>query len=32
MTRAMDELEITVSGDGPIGAALREAERLQRVG
>ncbi len=31
MTRAMDELEITVSGDGPIGAALREAERLQRV-
>lgn len=32
MTRAMDELEITMSGDGPIGAALREAERLQRVG
>lgn len=32
MTRAMDELEITVSGDGAIGAALREAERLQRVG
>ena len=29
MTRAMDELEITISGDGPIGAALREAERLQ---
>ena len=32
MTRAMDELEITMSGDGEIGAALREAERLQRVG
>ena len=32
MTRAMDELEITMSGDGRIGAALREAERLQRVG
>lgn len=32
MTRAMDTLEITMSGDGPIGAALREAERLQRVG
>ena len=32
MTRAMDELEITVSGDGPIGAALLEAERLQRGG
>ena len=32
MTRAMDELEITMSGDGEIGAALREAERLPRVG
>ena len=32
MTRAMDELEITMSGDGEIGAALRIAERLQRVG
>lgn len=32
MTRAMDELEITVSGRGRIGAALRVAERLQRVG
>ena len=32
MTRAMDELEITMSGDGEIGTALREAERLQRVG
>ena len=32
MTRAMDQLEITVSGRGAIGAALREAERLQRVG
>ena len=32
MTRAMDALEITMSGDGPVGAALREAERLQRVG
>ena len=32
MTRAMDELEITMSGDGEIGAALREAERLQRLG
>ena len=32
MTRAMDELEITMSGDGEIGRALREAERLQRVG
>ena len=32
MTRAMDELEITMSGDGPIGAALRQAERLRRVG
>ena len=32
MTRAMDELEITMSGDGEIGAALRNAERLQRVG
>ncbi len=31
MTRAMDELVITMSGDGPIGRALREAERLQRV-
>ena len=29
MTRAMDTLEITMSGDGPIGAALQEAERLQ---
>lgn len=32
MTRAMDELEITMSGSGEIGAALRKAERLQRVG
>ena len=32
MTRAMDGLEITMSGDGPIGTALRDAERLQRVG
>ena len=32
MTRAMDELEITMSGNGEIGTALREAERLQRVG
>ena len=32
MTRAMDELEITMSGGGQIGAALREAERLQRAG
>ena len=32
MTRAMDELQITMSGDGEIGAALREAERLQRLG
>ena len=32
MTRAMDELEMTVSGDGEIGAALREAGRLQRLG
>ena len=32
MTRAMDELEITMSGDGEIGAALLEAERLQRAG
>ncbi|WP_428122255.1 3'-5' exonuclease [Candidatus Poriferisodalis sp.] len=32
MTRAMDELEIMVSGNGQIGAALRVAERLQRVG
>ena len=32
MTRAMDELEITMSGHGPVGAALREAEHLQRVG
>ena len=32
MTRAIDTLEITMSGDGPIGAGLREAERLQRVG
>ncbi|MXW95119.1 MAG: hypothetical protein F4110_12170 [Acidimicrobiaceae bacterium] len=32
MTRAMDELEITMSGSGEIGAALREAERLMRVG
>ena len=31
MTRAMDQLEITVSGIGDIGRALREAERLQRV-
>ena len=30
MTRAMDTLEITMSGDGPIGVALREAEHLQR--
>ena len=28
LTRAMDELEIAVSGDGDISAALREAERL----
>lgn len=32
MTRAMDELEITMSGAGDIGRALRTAERLQRVG
>lgn len=32
MTRAMDELEITMSGGGPIGAALLEAERQQRPG
>ena len=32
MTRAMDELEIAMSGSGEIGAALRKAERLQRVG
>ena len=32
MTRAMDELEITMSGDGEIGRALQQAERLQRVG
>ena len=32
MTRVMDELEITMSGNGEIGTALREAERLQRVG
>ena len=32
MTRAMDELEITMSGDGSIGQALQQAERLQRVG
>ncbi len=32
MTRAMDTLEITMSGSGEIGAALREAERLQRDG
>ncbi|MDE0162275.1 MAG: hypothetical protein OXL98_11130, partial [Acidimicrobiaceae bacterium] len=32
MTRAMDTLEITMSGDCEIGAALLEAERLQRVG
>ena len=32
MTRAMDELEITMSGDGQIGAALWEAERPQRIG
>ncbi len=32
MTRAMDELEITMSGSGEIGAALREAERFQRDG
>ena len=32
MTRAMDELEITMSGNGEIGAALHNAERLQRVG
>ena len=32
MTRAMDELEVTMSGSGEIGAALREAERLQRDG
>ena len=31
MTRAMDELEITMSGAGDIGRALRTAERLQRV-
>lgn len=31
MTRAMDELEITMSGGGDIGHALRKAERLQRV-
>lgn len=31
MTRAMDELEITMSGDGEIGRALREAGRLRRV-
>ena len=32
MTRAMDQLEITMSGTGDIGRALREAERLQRAG
>ena len=32
MTRATDELEITMSDDGDIGRALREAERLQRSG
>ena len=32
MTRAMDELEMTMSGNGEIGSALRAAERLQRVG
>lgn len=32
MTRAMDELEITSSGGGEIGRALREAGRLQRAG
>ena len=32
MTRAMDELEITMSGDGEIGTAMREAECLRRVG
>jgi hypothetical protein len=31
MTRAMDELEITMSGSGEIGSALQNAERLQRV-
>ena len=30
MTRAMDKLEITMSGGGEIAMALREAERLQR--
>ena len=32
MTRATDELMITMSGDGKIGRALLEAERLQRGG
>lgn len=32
MTRAMDELGITMSGGGQIGATLLEAERLQPVG
>lgn len=32
MTRAMDELEITMSGGGQIGAALLVAERQQRSG
>jgi len=32
LTRAMDQLEVTMSGSGEIGAALLEAERLQRVG
>ena len=30
MTRAMDELEITMSGDGDVGRALLKADRLQR--
>ncbi len=30
MTRAMDELEINMSGNGETGAALREADRLGR--
>lgn len=29
MTRAMDQLEITMSGDGQIGSSLRKAERRQ---
>jgi superfamily I DNA/RNA helicase len=27
MTRAMDELTITVSGEGPIGTAIQSASR-----